>query len=173
MGGIFGPDIDSVSTLTSSQQGVSNDLAARLSALLSPGSAAEEELFRKGTLDPALRTFERVGRPQIASGFARHGATLGSRRGQTLSNALMDVLLGAEQNRTQLQLGAQAQAGQFIGTPMQQLISQPGIGQQLLQLGGTIGAAALSGSGGAGLFSNKGGSQLELPSNTTGRVRFG
>jgi hypothetical protein len=149
MGNVFEPRTSQVNLLTPEQQRISSQLSSQLSALLTPGSAQEQQLFERGILDPALRTFEQRVQPQISSAFARHGATLGSARGNAISQALTDVFTQAQASRAGLQQQALGLGGQFQQAPLSQTISQPGIGSQLAQLGGTFLGAGLFGQPGA------------------------
>lgn len=162
----------------------SQKLAGRkLDEILRGKPTDTEELFRKGILAPALRAFDQEIRPRIDQGFARHGASFGTRRGVEVGRQLGNVQAGAQGQLAalQTQMIESAKRRQFaaIGIPLQQTLSrigglgalsslgvgpalqfgnqrtfqnfqsqafgQPGIGSQLLGLGGQLGSAALLG----------------------------
>ena len=145
MGDFFNSRTQNVNTQTGGQRQLSGQLQQQLSALLTPGSQASNQQFQRGILNPALQNFDQSIRPRISSGFAQHGATLSSRRGDAMSQALSNLFTGAQQQQTQLQLGALGQSNQFAGGDFSRVLSSPGIGTQLLQAGATVGGAILGG----------------------------
>ena len=89
-------------------------------------SKMASNIFRDALLKPSLQQFERVTKPGIASGFARIGATLSSRRGQAIAAGYQDVhnnaqaqLAAAIPNFIQLQLSGIASREQLRNLPAQ------------------------------------------------------
>lgn len=145
-----------------------------LTDLLSGKATNVKPFWRKGVLNPALRQFDREIAPRMEAQFAQHGASLGSRRGSTISQALGDVYSNAQGQLAQMQTAMRESAKQrqlsALGIPLQQTLGQiagfqtlsqtginpilaflrsqtttqpdaiasPGIGGQLMGLGGTI-----------------------------------
>ena len=225
MSGAFKPKVEAHSTLSGHQQflegktgnliynmlmgggGLQNQMMGMLSQsqdmtqgplkqLLSGKPTGVGDYFRKGVLDPMLRSFDRDIAPRIDESFARHGASFGSRRGTATAQSLSDLHAAAggqlAQMRTQMAESAKARQLAAVGIPLQQTLGQiggmmniqqmgipaalqflqrqstglsstPGWGSQALQLGGTLGGAALGGpfgaavGGGLGSVLGKGG----------------
>lgn len=99
------------------QPEIRNLISKLMSSTTDESRAMSERIFTEGIMAPALRTFDEQIQPRIASNFARYGATMGSRRGQAVADAL-----------TTVQTDAQGQIARMLpeiyNFPLQQTLAQ-------------------------------------------------
>lgn len=171
MGDFFDPNITNVSKVSGAQQSVQQLLSQQFGSLFARNEltdATRESLLDllggtpgdiSAISDAALRRFDLDIEPRIGAGFAKHGASLSSRRGIEVGRSLGDLqsqvgviqagLIESARNR---QLGAAQAALNPFGTAAGfgtagtlDALAEPSLFSQLSGLGGQLGSAALLG----------------------------
>ncbi len=167
MGDFLSGDTESVSTLSSSQQAIQKMLGDVFGSFLSgEGGAGATQAFLdlisgapqdfSNIRDSAFRNLKEFGIPQINASASSISGIQSSRRtgeiARTTGNVVSQLagiefqgIESARNRQMQTLMGILGGATSFANQPTVDTIKSPSMFGQLLQLGGTIGAAALLG----------------------------
>lgn len=170
MGDFFSGESESVSTLAGSQQNVQNLLGDVFSQFLTgKGGKGTSQAFLDlisgapqdftNIRDSAFRNLKEFGIPQINSSASQISGIQNSRRSGEIARTTGNVVSqlagiefqgieSARNRQLQTLMGLLGGATTFANQPTVDTIKSPSMFGQLLQLGGTIGAAALLGPAG-------------------------
>ncbi len=134
---------------------------------------AYQPIFQRGLQDAIALNREQG--PRFASGQGLLGMQTTQRALQDYNSFAQNVLQQGQATKLQAMLGAGQQQGQLLQQLLAALFTggginaapiyqqTPGLGQQLLSLGGTLGGALLGGAGGAAAGSQLGGAVSRNP----------